>query len=816
MPYIRNMIKKLFLLFAMSLCWAGAAAQHAPGSWKIIPMAGEFFESVIDTPEKVYYLTGGSLYSYDKEYSETVYYTPGTRISDSGIASLHYNTDNHYLMVVYSNGNIDLIYDDGNVVNMPEIKTANLTTGKSVNSVFFANNRIYIATEFGLVIYDDQNHCVTESAIYGGKGLSIIMANKDYLFTVLDYKLCYSPLNERHNSLDKFKPLSNAAIDQILPLDDTRFLYVVNNVIYKLNVDVPTGSSFEKVAEVPGLTSFFRTKDGYMAMSDNGISVFDAKGDLTETKVPGDELSGNVMGSYNGLKEVWAADNDGIGCYDLSGATTTVLSERYRPEASLDFGAGYCTPSPDGASVYITHKGMSEAHPAGDSGWSQHLPFICERYDWATGKIVPVYPYGVRNTSKESQAEADLRNSKLFYGGPAATLIDPVDPELIYHVNNFEGLVLVKNREVLCELTSKVIPINYVWGSHNEKAQFDQFGNLWIGGWAASGSNPMAVLPATAVTKLRNDPNSITKSDFEIPSWPSTDYGKLDMNLIFVPNTNKMLYILGGWNRSIIGGDNRGTSSCKDDVFVVYNALEDQDGGVNNPQFIPCMELDKNNDIWLGTTSGIFILKDMSQLGQSGTSNLKVVRPKVSRNDGTNYADYLLSSETILYIAVDPSNRKWIATQASGLYLVSADGTEILEHYDMDNSPLVSNTIYTVACDQASNDVLIGTPSGLYLYSSTSAPAADDYSEVYAFPNPVRPDYTGWITINGLMDNSLVKIADMQGSVMWEGRSEGGMVVWDGCNRDGSRVRSGVYLVFASQGPEGSSEGAVAKIVVIN
>lgn len=809
------MIKKLFLLLALSIGWLGASAQHAPGSWKIFPMAGEFFTSVIDTPAKVYYLTGGSFYSYDKEYNETVYYTPGTRISDSGIASLHYNTDNHYLMVVYTNGNIDLIYDDGNVVNMPEIKTANLTTKKSVNSVFFANNRIYIATEFGLVIYDDQNHCVTESAIYD-KGLSIIMANKEYLFTVLDYKLCYSSLNERHNSLDKFKPLGSAAIDQILPLDDNRFLYIVNKAIYKLKIDVAAGTSgFEKVTDVPDLKSFFRTKEGYMALSGNGLTVLDSNGDLVETKAVGKELSDNVMGSYNGLKEVWAANNDGIGCFDFSGAAPAVISDRYRPEASIDFGAGFCTPSTDGGSVYITHMGMSEAHPAGDPGWSQHLPFVCERYEWSTGKIVPVYPYGVRNTSRESQVEADLRNSKLFYGGPAATLIDPVDPELIYHVNNFEGLVLVKDRQVLYELNNKVIPINFTWGSRTEVAQFDPFGNMWIGCWSSNGK-PFAVLKADAVKKLRTDPSSVTKNDFEIPAWPSTESGKMDMHLIFIPGTNKMLYIRGGWGRTFIGGDTKGTSSSLDDSFVVYNNLEDQDGGVTDPQFVASVELDKNNDIWLGTTSGIFIVKDKNQLGQSGSSNLQVVRPKVSRNDGTNYADYLLSSETVLYIAVDPSNRKWVATQASGLYLVSEDGTEILEHFDMDNSPLVSNTVYTVACDQASNDVLIGTPSGLYLYSSTSAPAADDYSEVYAFPNPVRPDYTGWITINGLMDNSLVKIADMQGSVMWEGRSEGGMVVWDGCNRDGSRVRSGVYLVFASHGPEGSSEGAVTKIVVIN
>ena len=87
---------------------------------------------------------------------------------------------------------------------------------------------------------------------------------------------------------------------------------------------------------------------------------------------------------------------------------------------------------------------------------------------------------------------------------------------------------------------------------------------------------------------------------------------------------------------------------------------------------------------------------------------------------------------------------------------------------------------------------------------------------MYAFPNPVRPDYTGWITVNGLMDNSLVKIADMQGNVFWQGQSEGGMVVWDGCNADGTRVRSGVYLVLASQSADDSTLGTVAKIVVIN
>ena len=121
-----------------------------------------------------------------------------------------------------------------------------------------------------------------------------------------------------------------------------------------------------------------------------------------------------------------------------------------------------------------------------------------------------------------------------------------------------------------------------------------------------------------------------------------------------------------------------------------------------------------------------------------------------------------------------------------------------------------------MAADPNSNRVWFGTTQGVVCYESDSAPAADDYSDVYAYPNPVRPEYNGWITITGLMENSLVKIADAAGNVFFQGTSEGGMISWDGCGRDGQRVRSGIYFVFASQNGSGGSSGAVTKIMVVN
>ena len=223
------------------------------------------------------------------------------------------------------------------------------------------------------------------------------------------------------------------------------------------------------------------------------------------------------------------------------------------------------------------------------------------------------------------------------------------------------------------------------------------------------------------------------------------------------------------------------------------------------------MEDDKGR-VWLGSKQGIFYVNAASGIDE----NTVVVRPKVPRNDGTNFADFLLDSDQINSIAVDPSDRKWIATDASGVYLVSEDGSRIINHFDSSNSPLPTNRVTAVVCDPHSNIVYFGTTDGLLSYKSDSAPAREDYSEVYAYPNPVRPDYTGWITIAGLMDNSLVKITDSAGNVIYQGTSEGGMLSWDGCNSAGERVRTGVYYVYASTGGNGqSSSGAVTKIMVV-
>ncbi|MDE6334354.1 MAG: hypothetical protein K2L77_06875, partial [Muribaculaceae bacterium] len=337
----------------------------------------------------------------------------------------------------------------------------------------------------------------------------------------------------------------------------------------------------------------------------------------------------------------------------------------------------------------------------------------------------------------------------------------------------------------------------------------------------SSNGSPYKMLPKASLDVLKKNPKSIEEKDaagnykyWMQPSWSLDDVGRPDMKFRFSSFTDKGLRI-GNFFLTWTGYDTKGTPQVSDDTYNVFRSVVDQDGNTLS-HFGQVVIEDKKGCFWVGTNTGIITVDDMDQLGGTGNSVLNVRRPKVARNDGTIYADYLLDSENIICIAVDPNNKKWIGTANSGLFYVSEDGSEILAEFRTDNSPLLSNTITMLACDPHGNDVLIGTPEGLLVYSSDSAPAADDYSEVYAYPNPVRPDYTGWITIAGLMDKSLIKIADQQGNVIWSGKSEGGMAQWDGCDAAGNRVRSGVYMVMASQNAAGNASGAVCKIVVIN
>jgi hypothetical protein len=220
---------------------------------------------------------------------------------------------------------------------------------------------------------------------------------------------------------------------------------------------------------------------------------------------------------------------------------------------------------------------------------------------------------------------------------------------------------------------------------------------------------------------------------------------------------------------------------------------------------------DHNHDIWVATSQGPLLLPQDQMLSEKPI----FTQVTIPRNDGTNYADYLLDNTDVSCIAIDQANRKWFGTSDNGVYVISADNMVQEYHFMKDNSPLLSNNIMSIAFNDKTGEVFIGTDYGLcsYMTDATETSSKMSSDNVYAYPNPVEADYTGPISIVGLAYDSDVKIISTSGKLIAQGRSKGGMYVWDGCDSSGRRVASGIYMVAAATSD--GKDGTVCKIAVI-
>lgn len=251
----------------------------------------------------------------------------------------------------------------------------------------------------------------------------------------------------------------------------------------------------------------------------------------------------------------------------------------------------------------------------------------------------------------------------------------------------------------------------------------------------------------------------------------------------------------------------------ENDNIIAYETFVNQDGAsfsVNDG--VRCVVEDLENNMWIGTSAGLLIL-ERNEINNNGSTFTQV---KVPRKDGTSYADYLLAGIDVLCIAIDGGNRKWIGTKSNGVYLISSDNISQIHHFTIDNSKLLSNSVMSIAINPTSGEVFFGTENGLcsYISDATETNTEMNSDNVWAYPNPVEPGYTGLITITGLSFNADIKILSSNGIVVNEGRSNGGTYVWDGCDKKGRRVASGVYMVTTATNK--GEKGTVCKIAIIN
>ncbi len=758
---------------------AVGVAQAFAAGWQVLPsFLGSQMQNVVDVGDVVYYLSSGCLYRFDKDTKENESLNRANYLNDVTVSNIYYNDYRGYLMVVYDNSNIDVITSDGTVINLPEIKAASLTQSKTVNDVTFTQQgRVYVATDFGYVVLNDKKWEVLESRIFGGKVNSVVEMN-GYLLLSQGSDIRYGKVGKHYDTTGSM-PKAGGTVNNDsgrLRVVGTNRLLVCTGWTFAATVQVNEAGELSLMAteSQPYATDNVQaTPKGYLlnCFKSECYLTLDATG-ANLTKVDGGKQMYSAYKGGDGT--LWAVGEKGL-------HIATDLANYYKPAALSFVKPYYLTYNTDQHLLYVTSTGPNTFVN------DQNLPAGVNTYDGVTVTDVTPTP--------------TIENGGSYYPVFSTTQADT------YFMGNWwNGVHKITAGKVVNHYNWENSPMEHALQGYycHPTIAIDKGGNLWAAESSAPIGKNFFVLP-----RAKMEQSTVKASDWITVNVPEAKASKFS-SMLMLQGSNLKVFSSGEYGGMLFFINDGGTPSSKPSTKSYSSgSLYDQDGNAVTWNYIYTLAEDQNGRVWMGTNDGVLVFNPADAF----KSDFRLNRIKVPRNDGTNLADYLLNGIAVAHITVDAANRKWLATNGSGLFLVSADGTTVISQFNTDNSPLLSDVVYRVCCDPNSNAVYVTTNGGMMVYRTNSAAAGSNFSGVVAYPNPVRPDYYGQITISGLMDNSLVKIADASGNVVKQLKSVGGSCTWDGTVDGAERAKSGVYFVLMSQAD--GSESAVTKILII-
>jgi len=743
------------------------------GSWRVHLPYNKVI-AVAEAENRIYAATPYSLFYFDKSDNSLQQFSKVSGLSDVNISAIHYNKQNKTLVIAYSNTNIDLLQND-NIMNIPDIKLKSIPGKKTINNITSNGNTIYLACSFGIVNLNIAKDEIEDTYKIGPNGsplgINDIALTSSNIYAATDAGIYYADINSpwlanyQYWNLDT--TISNAKF--------THIGFLNNNIV---------------VCKDRGTT----VKDTLYAKINNNWTSFD-----TNYVYNFHVNYGNLVVSYNGFAGVY---NDALNRTEL----IYYPNQNYiNPLDGIMDKDGY---------VWIADNTLGLVKIS-NSGWSAEYikpngPSAKDAYTMrASANSVFVVPGGINTVSYGGAGEQGVVNvfknenwtslDQLSISGLDTIsdltdiAIDPNDDTHFFATSWGTGLLEFNNNKlttVYNETNSSLQQFYYAGQRYFRVggATYDQSGNLWV-------SNSSA--PRALSVKYANG-----------GVWQSFDISDIatELSTVLIDNNNYKWMLLRNNKLAVFYNDNTGTYKAN------LNINKGNDLVTNN---INCFALDLDGPIWVGTDQGIKVIYSPETVFSSVTAGESATTAQTILIQWGNYVQHLLEFEEITAIAVDGANRKWIGTSKAGVFLMSSDGTTQVYNFNTENSPLLSNSINSITIAPNTGEVFFGTESGIVAYKSTATLGTDtQVNPVYAYPNPVRPEYNGMIGIKGLTRDANVKVTDIYGNLVFNMVAFGGQAVWDGKNFSGQRVATGVYLVYCTNAD--GSQTVVTKILFVN
>lgn len=743
------------------------SAQTPVGSWSDHLVYKSAY-AVCAGANEVYASTGSSLLVFNKEYDELKKMSRINGLTETGISAISWSDENKTLIIAYTSTNIDLIRNN-TIYNIPDISRKYIPGKKEINRIRTKGKYAYLSCSFGIVIIDLQKNEVYDTwkpgSVNGTMEVWDLAFGDNKIFAATASGIYFAdPSNPGLAYFGNWTLLSdipepNGIYTAVVYSGKT--LYANQSVknaagdyVYSYN---GTGSLF---SYEPGIfnRSFEPVSDGFLITSATAVKHYGTDGKeiskISSAQWPNPDFS-QAIESDN---ETWIADRQ-------SGLI------RHKNSGNI---SAYTLPGPitNEAFHIVSEDGKTIISGGGtDASWNNL---------WKPLRI----------SISDGNEWTSITTSDISDG--MRSLIDPNDKNHFFVSTWGGGLLEYKNNELVNHYSYSNSPLQTIIPGRDYVRicglAMDKGKNLWMTQSEVKGSMKV----------LKPDGTWIVN--------PLTIDAQMIGDIIITRNGFKWIILPRG--NGLFVFDDNGTPEIFTDDRSKKMLIEESAGDIISYVYSIAEDLDGN--IWVGTDQGPVVYYNPEKVFQD---NLKAFRIKIPRNDGSNIYDYMLKTETITAIAVDGANRKWLGTGDAGAYLLSPDGTVEIRKYTEENSPILSNSIVSLAVDNKSGDVWLGTAKGIQSVRGDATEGVEKFTNVYAFPNPVRQEFTGNVTISGLMRDSQIKITDVSGNLVFETESAGGEATWDLKTYNGKRVSTGVYLAFCASND--GTESCVIKILVI-
>ena len=775
-------MKRYILLFTLAVLQT-VSLYAIDGDWHIYSAYHDAQKTVF-MHGKVYVLSDGSLYSYSPEDTSVETYDKATVLSDFGISTILACEKTNELVIVYKNGNIDMINAQGDVFNLSDLKLKTLSD-KTINDIVIIDGTMFISTGSGVVCVDMERHLFGDFYSFANGARSLILY-EDYYYVATTKEIFKGKVGDNLLDPASWSKVRDATwVTRLYVFNDNIYCMQANNVVHIYNTEKFYVRNFLPSTRCGGWSVI--NGHFYFYLTTGG--VFELTGEEEATRLENDA---DIRYLAYGNNSYWAACGEaGLKCYTLTEGTT--------------FNETMSSVTPNSPRRNFSyHLNMAPNQRLLVAGGAFNYPGVTQ-----AGTVMKYE----NNTWTAFDEEGPLAEAgSNGYLNVTDVVQDPLDSEHHWVSLARSGLYEFRDYKLVNHYTYTNSPLESILpeSAHPDyyvrvtALAFDSQNNLWM---------------------CNNEMETIFRILLKDGTWTSYDIPDIKYFTTF----DRTIFDRRGWAWS---NSRRSAPTSKGSTvagFVVINtngnpgnpsgfshrfvsSLTNQDNKVYSPAFFYCITEDLDGAMWFGSEAGLFMTATPSEVFNA---DFRVTQIKVPRNDGSNLADYLLSDVPVRCIAVDGGNRKWVGTNGNGVYLLSADGMEQLAHFTTDNSPLISDGIYDITIDGKTGEVFFATGAGLVSYhgDATDPAASLEKDNVKVYPNPVRPGFNGNIVFTGLAYNTNVKIVNASGRLVNEGTSVGGEYRWNGCLSSGQRCASGIYYVLATD--ESGDKGVVAKFLMV-